>query len=77
MEKKRLSDKYEVGLMIASLIVVAIMVVGLTLFPEQGVAISHKIMNLLTHTFGSTMQLIAFGIFIFLIVLALSYYGYI
>lgn len=75
MDKKPLSEKYEVGLMIASLIVVGIMVIGLTVFPEQGVAISHAIMHLLTHTFGSVMQLIALGIFFALIILALSKYG--
>lgn len=75
MEKKSLSQKYEVGLMAASLAIVAAMVLGLTLFPEQGVEISHAIMNLLTHTFGSVMQFIAFVIFVFLIVLALSKYG--
>lgn len=75
MDKKPLSEKYEVGLMIASLIIVAVMVIGLTVFPEQGVAVSHAIMKLLTHTFGSVMQFIAFGIFIFLIIIALSKYG--
>ena len=75
MDKKPLSEKYEVGLMIASLCIVAVMVIGLTAFPEQGVALSHKIMNLLTHNFGSVMQFIALGILIFLIVLALSKYG--
>lgn len=61
--------------MIASLCIVAVMVIGLTVFPEQGVELSHKIMNLLTHSFGSVMQLIALGILLFLIVLALSKYG--
>ena len=75
MDKKPLSEKYEVGLMIASLCIVAVMVIGLTIFPEQGVELSHKIMNLLTHSFGSVMQLIALGILLFLIVLALSKYG--
>ena len=75
MEKNSISQKYEVGLMIASLAVVAVMVVGLTVFPEQGVSISHAIMYLLTHTFGSVMQLIALFIFFALIILALSKYG--
>lgn len=75
MEKKKLSQKYEVGLMAVSLIVISVIVGGLTIFPEQGVALSHAIMNLLTHTFGSAMQLFALGIFIGLIALAFSKYG--
>lgn len=75
MKKERLTEKYEVGLMIASLLVIAVIVGGLTIFPEQGVAISHAIMNLLTHTLGSAMQLIAFVILLFLLILALSKYG--
>ena len=75
MDRKRLSEKYEVGLMIASLIIVGIMVLGLTIFPEQGVEVSHAIMNLLTHTFGSVMQFIAVIVFGFLLFLAFSKYG--
>lgn len=75
MDRKSLSQKYEVGLMIASLAIVALIVIGLTMFPEQGVQISYTIMNLLTHTFGSVMQFIAFVIIVFLIILALSKYG--
>ncbi len=53
----------------------AVMVIGLTVFPETGVAISHAIMHLLTHSFGSAMQFIAFGILVFLIALSFSKYG--
>ena len=75
MEKKPLREKYEIGLMVVSLAIIAVIVGGLTIFPEQGVAISHAVMNLLTHTFGSPMQFLAMGILILLIWLAVSKYG--
>lgn len=74
-EKKKLTQKYEIGLMVVSLVIVAIMVIGLTVFPETGVAIAGSIMNFLTHRLGSAMQFIALGIIIGLIVLAFSKYG--
>ncbi len=75
MNKKKLTEKYEVGLMVVSLIVISIIVGGLTIFPEQGVEIANSIMYLLTHTFGSAAQLLAFLIIIFLLFLAFSKYG--
>lgn len=75
MQKKGLSEKYEIGLMVVSLFVILVIVAGLTIFPEQGVEIAHKIMGLLTHTFGSSMQLLACLILIFLLGLAFSKYG--
>lgn len=75
MAKQRLSEKYEVNLMIVSLLTIAIIVGGLTIFPEQGVKIAHAIMHLLTHRFGSAMQLLACLILIFLLGLAFSKYG--
>lgn len=74
-EKKGLSQKYEIGVMIASLAVIAIMVIGLTAFPEFGVNMAHGIMHFLTYNFGSATQVIALGVFAGLIVLALSKYG--
>ena len=75
MGKKKLSSKYEIGLMIVSLLIVSIMVIALTVFPEMGVSLSHTLMHFLTHRFGSIMQFIALGVFIGLIVLAISKYG--
>lgn len=75
MGKKKITEKYEVGLMVVSLVVIGVIVGGLTIFPEKGVAVANSIMYLLTHRFGSVMQLLAAGILVFLIVLALSKYG--
>ena len=75
MGKKKLSSKYEIWLMIVSLLIVSIMVIALTVFPEMGVSLSHTLMHFLTHRFGSIMQFIALGVFIGLIVLAISKYG--
>lgn len=45
--------------------VIALMV-GLTLFPEQGTQMAGQVMKVLTHTFGSTMQIITAIILLFL-----------
>lgn len=73
--KSKLSDKYEVMLMIISLLVITVIVVGLTMYPEQGKAIAGSVLHMLTNTFGSTMQLITVIIIIFLVGLCFSKYG--
>lgn len=74
-DNKKLNEKYEVGLMAVSLVIIIALVAGLTMFPEEGKAIAASIMNLLTHTFGSTMQFLTVIILIFLVALGFSKYG--
>ena len=73
--KGKLTDRYEVVLMIFSVLVIGAMVLGLTMFPEEGKVFSDKVLNVLTGTFGSSMQLITVGIIIFLVALCFSKYG--
>ncbi len=73
--KKGLNEKYEVGLMIISVIIILALMVSLTMFPEAGKEIGADVMRVLTHTFGSTMQLITAVILIFLVGLGFSKYG--
>ena len=75
MNKKGLNEKYEVGLMIISVVIIIAMMVGMTLYPETGKAIGAAVMHTLTHTFGSTMQLVTVIVLIFLVALAFSKYG--
>lgn len=70
-----LKDKYEVTLMVISIVIIIALVVGLTAFPEQGTQMAGQVMKVLTHTFGSSMQIITVIILIFLIGLAFSKYG--
>ena len=70
-----LFERYDVPLMIISLAIIAAMVVGFTLFPEQGNAVAGKVMYFLTHTLGSPMQIISLLILVFLIGLSFSKYG--
>ncbi len=74
-QKTKLTEKYEVGLMIVSVFIVALMVVGLTVWPDKGKEIAGNLLNMLTHTFGSTMQFITVIILVFLIILGVSKYG--
>jgi len=73
--KGKLSEKYEVGLMVISIIIIAAVVIGLTVFPEQGVAIANSIMSLITKTFGSGIQVFSLAIIIFLVALCFTKYG--
>ncbi len=73
--KQSLKDRYEVGLMVVSIIIISIVVGGLTIFPEKGKEVAGQIMYLLTRIFGSSMQLLTILIMIFLIALAFSKYG--
>ena len=73
--KKGLNEKYEVGLMIISVVIIIAMMIGMTLYPETGKAIGAAVMHTLTHTFGSTMQLVTAVVLIFLVALAFSKYG--
>lgn len=75
MNKKGLNEKYEVGLMIISVVIIIAMMIGMTLYPETGKAIGAAVMHTLTHTFGSTMQLVTVIVLIFLVALAFSKYG--
>ncbi|NCC17180.1 MAG: hypothetical protein EOM28_12810 [Clostridia bacterium] len=61
-----LKDHYEVALMVISVLIIIALVVGLTLFPEQGTQVAGQVMKVLTHTFGSTMQIITAIILLFL-----------
>ncbi|WDV46557.1 BCCT family transporter [Clostridiaceae bacterium M8S5] len=70
-----LFDKYEVVLMILSILVIIGIVTGLTLYPEQGKEVANTILNILTNTFGSPMQLFTVFILLFLICISLSKYG--
>lgn len=74
-DKRKLSDKYEVGLMIISVIIIAALAIGMSVFPERGKEIGAAVMHMLTHTFGSVMQLITMVILLFLVALAFSKYG--
>ena len=75
MDKKKLTDKYEVGLMIAGVAVILVIAGILTLNPEKGVEIGNGLMYFLTHVFGTPTQIFALAVFVGLIVLALSKYG--
>ena len=74
-KKLKLTEKYEVGLMSLAVVIVGLLVAGITIWPEKGKAVAADALYMLTHTFGSTMQIITVIILIFLIVLALSKYG--
>ncbi|MCI1958923.1 MAG: BCCT family transporter [Clostridia bacterium] len=70
-----LSDKFEIGLMIISILIVIALVAGLSIFPEQGKVFAANVMYVLTHTFGSTMQIITIIVLLFLVGLGFSKYG--
>lgn len=74
-EKKTLNEKYEVGLMIISVVIIVGLMVGMTLFPETGKTIGAAVMHALTYTFGSVMQLVTAVILIFLVALGFFKYG--
>lgn len=74
-KRKKIGERYEVGLMIVSILVIIALVAGLTLFPEQGRATGSAVLSLLTETFGSPMLIISFGIFVFLICICFTKYG--
>ncbi|MDD3393705.1 MAG: glycine/betaine ABC transporter [Clostridia bacterium] len=73
--KGKLSEKYEIGLMVVSVAIIVAVVVGLTAFPEQGVAVANSIMKLITKTFGSAIQVFSLAIIIFLVGLCFTKYG--
>ena len=75
MEKKKLTERYEIGLMVVSLLIVAALVIMLTVWPEKGMAFTESIRHFIIYRMGSIIQLMAVGIFIGLIILALSKYG--
>lgn len=72
---KKLGDRYEVGLMAVSVVIILALMIGLTMFPEEGKALGANVMYMLTHTFGSTMQLVTVVVLVFLVALAFSKYG--
>lgn len=74
-EKNKLTEKYEVGLMIISVAIILTLVTGMTLFPAKGAEIGATVMHVLTHTFGSVMQLFTMIVLIFLVALAFSKFG--
>lgn len=67
--------KYQIGLMIVSILVIFVVFGMLAAFPVQGTAVAANLMNLLTRTFGSFTQILAMIILIFLVALACSKYG--
>lgn len=73
--KKSLKERYEVGLMSISVLIIIALVAGLTMFPEKGKIVAGQLMNMLTKTFGSTMQIITVIILTFLVALSFSKYG--
>ena len=75
MGNNKLNEKYEVGLMIVSVLIILALVAGLTMNPELGKQIGSKVMFMLTHTFGSFMQFFTLVVLIFLVVIAISKYG--
>ncbi len=56
-KKGKLSEHYEIGLMIISISVIIALVVGLTLFPEEGKVVAATVLSVLTETFGSPTML--------------------
>lgn len=74
-EKKKLNEKYEVGLMIVSIVIILALMIDMTLYPEAGKAIGAQVMHALTYTFGSVMQFFTVIVLIFLVALAFSKYG--
>ncbi len=74
-KKEKLTEKYEVVLMALSIIIILALVAGLTVYPEQGKAVAASVLNLLTHTFGSTMQLFTVLVIIFLVAICFTKYG--
>lgn len=76
MEKKKsMSERFEIGLMIISVLIILAILGCMTAFPTQSVAIGGKVMYILTHTFGSVMQFFTIIVLGFLIWLAFSKYG--
>ena len=45
-EKKPLSQRYEVGLMVVSVIIVAALVAGISIFPEKGKEVAAAAMHI-------------------------------
>ena len=72
---KKANEQYEVILMALSIVIIGVLVALIAMNPEQSIVIGGKVMYVLTHTFGSITQFIAFGILIFLIALAMTKYG--
>ena len=75
LKETRLSGKYEIGLMVSSILIIAAVVAVFTIFPEIGKNIAGKTLYVLTRTFGSTIQVITVFILLFLIILSISKYG--
>lgn len=75
VKETRLSEKYEIGLMASSIIIISAIVAVFTIFPEVGKSIAANTLYILTRTFGSTIQLITIFILLFLVVLSMSKYG--
>lgn len=73
--KEKLSNKYEVVLMIVSVVIILGMLIGFSVWPDQAVNIGSSVFHFMTYTFGSVMQFIAFIVIVFLVFLAFSKYG--
>lgn len=74
-KKESLGERYEIGLIIVSIMIILGVMLGLTLFPTQGKDMGAAIMQFITHTFGSVVQLFTIVVLLFLIALAFSKYG--
>ncbi|WP_317855189.1 BCCT family transporter [Chakrabartyella piscis] len=75
IKKSRLSDQYEVGLMVVSLIIIAVFTISLTLYPEQSNALAGKVFAFLTRTLASPIQSASILMILFMTIFALSKYG--
>lgn len=68
-------QKIDWWLMNISLIIIGVLVVCLTLYPEKGKMVANEIMRVLTHTFGSFTQLFTIIAFSGLIAFCFTKYG--
>lgn len=66
-QKVKLTEKYEVGLMIVSIAVVGALVAGISIWSEKGKEVAGNVLWMLTHTFGSAMQVITLLCWYFLL----------
>jgi len=69
------NKNYDYGLIVVSLVVVAAIIVGLTVSPEQGSAIADRAFAAITYVFGTPTLVFALASFAFLLWLAFSKYG--
>ncbi|QEY63533.1 BCCT family transporter [Metapseudomonas lalkuanensis] len=69
------NNKKDMFLITASLIAVALTVIGLAAFPAESEAMANRLFEISTRTFGTTVQLFVFGTALAVLYLAFSKYG--